>query len=303
MDMSPSKRRALGPIDSNARNASVSNHELFKTNVLSNSPSQPDSSAVKRPIHLQEVIDQHQEYPLDQPAKKQRISTSENTQFIMLEEQDTRIGQCDNDYNEDDNDDEIRNRSGNYNDNDDYTNGHDLYAGHQRSESPDEVSSMFDNSAIDTSQATTITEPDAEAGVGVGVGVRSPLASPHRQPSMSREEARQKAEKLRLRLGLASYKVRTGQTDVPLDQLKLKPLLDAIKPRQPEQPSLPPLPRQEDVVVEGEDNYEEHQYRPSTGTRKEPFATSSCCQGDAFGQARLPSAGTLLPEIQPSNTN
>ena len=30
----------------------------------------------------------------------------------------------------------------------------------------------------------------------------------------------QKAEILRLRLGLASYKVRTGQTDVPLERLQ-----------------------------------------------------------------------------------
>lgn len=34
----------------------------------------------------------------------------------------------------------------------------------------------------------------------------------------------QKAEILRLRLGLAGYKVRTGQTTVPLDELVRKPL-------------------------------------------------------------------------------
>lgn len=34
----------------------------------------------------------------------------------------------------------------------------------------------------------------------------------------------QKAEILRLKLGLASYKVRTGQTDVPLAELVAKPL-------------------------------------------------------------------------------
>jgi hypothetical protein len=34
----------------------------------------------------------------------------------------------------------------------------------------------------------------------------------------------QRAEILRLRLGLASYKVRTGQTDVPLEDLVCKPL-------------------------------------------------------------------------------
>lgn len=34
----------------------------------------------------------------------------------------------------------------------------------------------------------------------------------------------QKAEILRLRLGLANYKLRTGQTDVPLEQLQVRPL-------------------------------------------------------------------------------
>ena len=34
----------------------------------------------------------------------------------------------------------------------------------------------------------------------------------------------QKAEILRLRLGLASYKLKTGQTDLPLDQLQMRPL-------------------------------------------------------------------------------
>ena len=34
----------------------------------------------------------------------------------------------------------------------------------------------------------------------------------------------QKAEVLRLRLSLASYKLKTGQADVPLDQLQVRPL-------------------------------------------------------------------------------
>lgn len=43
----------------------------------------------------------------------------------------------------------------------------------------------------------------------------------------------QKAEILRLRLGLASYKLRTGQTDVPLERLQIKP----IPGRAPDVPS------------------------------------------------------------------
>ncbi|KAK4115176.1 hypothetical protein N656DRAFT_842966 [Canariomyces notabilis] len=38
------------------------------------------------------------------------------------------------------------------------------------------------------------------------------------------EQAREKAEILRLRLELASYKVRTNQTDVPLDELQVRPV-------------------------------------------------------------------------------
>lgn len=45
---------------------------------------------------------------------------------------------------------------------------------------------MFDNSAIDTSQDTMITEPDAE----VLAPVPPILSPPRRQPSMTREEAR-----------------------------------------------------------------------------------------------------------------
>ncbi|QPH02296.1 hypothetical protein C2857_006505 [Epichloe festucae Fl1] len=58
------------------------------------------------------------------------------------------------------------------------------------------TSSIFDTSAAegDASWATTTTEPDT------------------------------KAEILRLRLGLASYKLRTGQTGVPLADLQHKPL-------------------------------------------------------------------------------
>ncbi|KAH7354155.1 hypothetical protein B0T11DRAFT_320960 [Plectosphaerella cucumerina] len=83
-----------------------------------------------------------------------------------------------------------------------------------RSTSPD-ASSVFDNSLTDTShdaaEDTALTEPDA-----------TPAPRPRR--IMTREEARQNAQILRLRLGLANYKVRTGQTDVPLERLQVRPV-------------------------------------------------------------------------------
>ncbi|KAI0880827.1 uncharacterized protein GGS22DRAFT_174309 [Annulohypoxylon maeteangense] len=283
MDISPSKRRALGPIDSNTLNTSNSSHELSKSIISPSGLTQLDPGAMKRSLGDRGIINQRQECAPNQPVKRQRVSTGEDVHLIMTGEQDTTMDPCDGDY-----------KSENDNDDDNYINGHDSCVGHQRSESPDEVSSMFDNSVVDTSQATTITEPDVE------VSVRSPPESPRRQSSMSREEARQKAEKLRLRLGLASYKVRTGQMDVPLDQLKVRPLMDTTRPRKLKQPSLPPLPRWEEVPAECEDSGEEHQYRP---TANELSTEPSCSRGDNLVQAHPPSAGTLLPEIQPTDTD
>ncbi|KAK7751299.1 hypothetical protein SLS62_006705 [Diatrype stigma] len=109
----------------------------------------------------------------------------------------------------------------------------------QDSNSPGADSSIFDNSAHDISQSTVVTEPDvtppppppapapapAPAGIVVAPLATLPLPTlpppaPSQRPAMTREEARQKAEILRLRLGLASYKVRTGQTEVPLERLQ-----------------------------------------------------------------------------------
>ncbi|KAI0127618.1 hypothetical protein BJ170DRAFT_626152 [Xylariales sp. AK1849] len=95
-----------------------------------------------------------------------------------------------------------------------------------RSNSPED-SSMFDNSVVDTSQATTFTEPDIDP--------LAPSPRPPRRQTLTREEARQKAEILRLRLGLARYKLRTGQENVPLERLQLR--------RIPDGQSAPQLPR------------------------------------------------------------
>ncbi|KAL2170155.1 hypothetical protein VTG60DRAFT_5106 [Thermothelomyces hinnuleus] len=94
-----------------------------------------------------------------------------------------------------------------------------------RSASPD-TPSVFDNSAVDNSQLTVLTEPDATgpnpAPIPAPVSLPAPLPAPRARPRLTREQAREKAEILRLRLGLASYKVRTGQTDVPLDRLEAR---------------------------------------------------------------------------------
>ncbi|GKT47896.1 uncharacterized protein ColSpa_08077 [Colletotrichum spaethianum] len=85
------------------------------------------------------------------------------------------------------------------------------------SASPD-TSSVFDNSTMDTSQENTtmLTEPDAEQAVRT-------LPAPRPRRLLTREEARQKARILRLKLGLANYKLQTGQENVPLDRLEVKP--------------------------------------------------------------------------------
>ncbi|KAK0623236.1 hypothetical protein B0T14DRAFT_515672 [Immersiella caudata] len=98
----------------------------------------------------------------------------------------------------------------------------DVVEDRQRSMSPD-ASSVFDNSAIDTSQLTTVTEPDVEAtGPVPSLGDRErPIPVPPRpQPSRSPEEIKKGADILRVRLGLARYKVKTGQPDKTLDQLE-----------------------------------------------------------------------------------
>ncbi|KYK60205.1 hypothetical protein DCS_01341 [Drechmeria coniospora] len=90
---------------------------------------------------------------------------------------------------------------------------HDGQQRSSRSHSPDSVS-VFDTSAGDASWVTTTSEPD--------ILDRPALRLP--RPGLTREQAREKAEILRLRLGLASYKVRTGQVAVPLADLLPRPL-------------------------------------------------------------------------------
>ncbi|KAK3391690.1 hypothetical protein B0T20DRAFT_62841 [Sordaria brevicollis] len=54
---------------------------------------------------------------------------------------------------------------------------------------------------------------------------RPPRPPPSRVETAANQVARQKAEIIRLRLSLATYKIQTGQTDVPLEQLEVRSLL------------------------------------------------------------------------------
>ncbi|KAH8895175.1 hypothetical protein GQ53DRAFT_839515 [Thozetella sp. PMI_491] len=145
------------------------------------------------------------------------------------------------------------------------------------------ASSIFDSSMFDTSQATTVTEPDAEPAA-VQPPLRSiPLPSPA-QPRMTREQAREKAEILRLRLGLASYKLRTGQTDVPLDQLQMRPLPGARRTLDPG-----PIARSRSETVV---------YAPQTTRRPLPARRPS--QED-LAQSRVKHEGDSAPRQQESH--
>ncbi|KAF5644722.1 whi5 like domain protein [Fusarium tjaetaba] len=86
----------------------------------------------------------------------------------------------------------------------------------ERSASPD-VSSVFDTSANDNSWATAATEHDTAA-------VPTTVQPTQQTATLTRQQIRQRAETLRLRLSLANYKVRTGQTTVPLSELQQRPL-------------------------------------------------------------------------------
>ncbi|KAL5612749.1 hypothetical protein BROUX41_004166 [Berkeleyomyces rouxiae] len=66
--------------------------------------------------------------------------------------------------------------------------------------------------------------PDASRAFMTACASSPTVALPRpRSRTMSRQETRQKADALRLRLGLANYKLRTGQADVPLDKLQMRP--------------------------------------------------------------------------------
>jgi hypothetical protein len=166
MDVSPVKRRVLGPLDANTQSP-ASNKTSKLDQVKPSLARDVDSFRNKRSMGA-----------ADEPAAKRQCAPASPLDTAMAAENTStkQDREC--------------------------------------SASP-EPSSVFDNSVIDTSQATCATEPDTETLV----------PSPHRplrRPTITREEARQKAEILRLRLGLAGYKLRTGQENVPLERLQVR---------------------------------------------------------------------------------
>ncbi|KAI1504243.1 hypothetical protein F5X99DRAFT_372946 [Biscogniauxia marginata] len=275
MDASPTKRRVLAPLDANTKSPAAGPRLPASKLEIPRASTPSDSGSLKR------TLDQENVPQSPTPAKKPRVSSAGgNIQSTTLEA-DKNALQKDP--------------------------GH---VKRERSVSPAEAadsSSIFDNSAIDTSQDTTITEPDAEVSA-------PPLpvpAPPPRRPAMTREEARQKAEVLRLRLGLASYKVRTGQTDVPLERLKLKPLPDQASPQQrqrqrqrsqsPQLPRLPsPSPRRS-IPGDGCNRHtpQERSKEPGTTQRKAlpagPLQRSSSGLSQAHARVLLSPRGEESP--------
>ncbi|CAJ2506867.1 Uu.00g080530.m01.CDS01 [Anthostomella pinea] len=163
-----------------------------------------------------------------------------------------------------------------------------------RSNSPNE-SSMFDNSTANASQVTAITEPDAELAA-------SPLpVPPRRQRTLTREDARQKAETLRLRLGLASYKVRTGQTDVPLERLQVKPI-PGQQQAEPQLPRLPaPAPTRNNTVRPHSSRSNEGSRNPRKALPSAPLLQRASSFSHACPQA--PHKRNALPRPPPNSVD
>ncbi|KAF5501765.1 hypothetical protein CGCS363_v006476 [Colletotrichum siamense] len=146
----------------------------------------------------------------------------------------------------------------------------------RRSASP-ATSSVFDNSAMDTSQNTTIlTEPDQEQAARTTTTTTT-LPPPRPRRLLTREEARQKARILRLKLGLANYKLQTGQEDVPLDRLQVKPLPGQEKRALPRVTVQPPSsrdgPPESEATIEADDRRDEETQEEEVVVTKPEKAT------------------------------
>ncbi|KAI0402733.1 hypothetical protein F4802DRAFT_343244 [Xylaria palmicola] len=209
---SPSKRRALAPVDANTRSplgaARLSPSKLDLSKAKTNlGPSLVQSRPIKRPI--EEDYDQENNGVAPDSTKKRRLSEAGAASHVPKNERPPSKEVDENTR--------------------------------PRSVSPEDPS-IFDNSTIENSQVTVISEPDVETTTSHAAAAATAESRP-RQGSMTREEARQKAEILRLRLGLASYKVRTNQADVPLEKLQVRPIRGKFpRPISSMVLSLPPLP-------------------------------------------------------------
>ncbi|KAI1169972.1 hypothetical protein F4777DRAFT_570984 [Nemania sp. FL0916] len=208
----PNKRRALAPVDANTRSAlaaprsSPSKPSLVKSKMsLETGPADPST---KRPI------EQENDRNTSDSAKKPRLSSTETAPVSPQNERPLQQ-KVDN---------LLR----------------------PRSLSPED-SSMFDNLVIDSSQVTTISEPDTEtataaASPAASTGIPTVAEKRPRPRSMTREQARRTTEILRLRLGLAKYKVKTNQADVPLERLQARPIAGNLAKSASSTVLLPQLP-------------------------------------------------------------
>ncbi|KAF4814776.1 hypothetical protein CGCSCA5_v007578 [Colletotrichum siamense] len=255
---SPAKRRALAPLDANV-NAMSPKRQLHNKTTM---PGSPLKSPIKSPLGLKRSLDtvifdensvvpkkkQCQEpvkvaAPSPAPAQTEedmpdakeapQQTTQEEPLHLKPEKKDAIATAAD--------DEQTQRQTP------------------RRSASP-ATSSVFDNSAMDTSQNTTIlTEPDQEQAARTTTTTTLPPPRPRRL--LTREEARQKARILRLKLGLANYKLQTGQEDVPLDRLQVKPLPGQEKRALPRVTVQPPSsrdgPPESEATIEADDRREE----------------------------------------------
>ncbi|KXH34475.1 hypothetical protein CSIM01_00386 [Colletotrichum simmondsii] len=189
---SPAKRRALAPLDANV-NAISSPTKLHKHSKLGAAPQSPrKSSSSGSPI---KSLNLKRSFAA---AATQSEQSDEQNQHSEQQQPEPKVLQVENELLSEQQQEGSRHETP-----------------RTRSASPD-TSTVFDTSAMDTSQNTTIlTEPDAEQA--------RTLPPPRPRRLLTREEARQKARILRLKLGLANYKLQTGQENVPLDKLEVKP--------------------------------------------------------------------------------
>ncbi|ROT36016.1 hypothetical protein SODALDRAFT_328403 [Sodiomyces alkalinus F11] len=225
---SPAKRRALAPLDANAISPNPKLNAKAPLQKLQLPPRSP--FGLKRPLQVVGLGENIRvKKPCQEPQPRSQplpISTNERLRYIAMPA--TAAGQHEDDVRERETVPTVRFPSDHHQTQEQQrpeSQSHPATSQQDRSVSPD-ASSVFDNSVTetshDTSQDTTITEPDSTQQ---GSAYQPSILQPRRStPPMTREEARQKVESLRLRLGLANYKLQTGQADIPLERLQAKPM-------------------------------------------------------------------------------
>ncbi|ERT01470.1 uncharacterized protein SPSK_07566 [Sporothrix schenckii 1099-18] len=201
---SPVKRRVLAPLDANASvSASPISVASKPVAVESKFPLSPPSSAIAHKRTLPETCLDNEPADSTTPLKKTCLASgAEMSSTILL--RDSKQSDKQSQQQQKQQIDQIPTTA---------SPAVAMTASASRRSLSPTTSSVFDLSAmVDTSQATNITEPDIDA----------PRPAGSSGPP-TREQSRQRAEILKLRLSLARYKVRTGQVDVPLEQLRVVP--------------------------------------------------------------------------------